>query len=321
MGEVIAFFCLIFLLWFAVMSVYHWFADADYPIRRFLQVLAGILGILFFVSIIGLLNRQFKPALIMMSISIVGLFLIYMRFKRIAKNIEEQIKQSQRKLEEQRIKLEEKRIKEHEEYEKRINTPEYKAEQTRKLDLELRPLKSIFRILFKLGYYRTQRSTEGLIVSHNNIARMINSECEIIKKITGVKLSTNEEILNFERYGLDEYLQKKGLKESKAGKLIDISKGWIDSNSANYSGIYIIVNNKTYDFYIGESQNMNFRRKTHLGDLLDNSHHSKLMQEHFNKYGKDVFDFFILESKRMENESVRKYAEELWIKNYQPTYN
>lgn len=168
---------------------------------------------------------------------------------------------------------------------------------------------------------------------------------ELIQKLTGIKprqiiLGTrvNDEDLLDTYYKIKKYekeikeIQDKKQSEiiakenqrinaSNAGKLIDLSIEPINNYNNTQPGVYIIVNNKTLDFYIGESQNMNFRRKTHLGELVDECHHSKLMQEHFNRFGKNVFDFYALERKGMHDDNVRRYAEERWIKEYKPTYN
>lgn len=114
--------------------------------------------------------------------------------------------------------------------------------------------------------------------------------------------------------------ERQRIKSSRVGALIELSIGTIE-NSNNQSGVYLIVNNKTLDFYIGESQNMGFRKKTHIGDLALGEHHSKLMQKHFNEYGVKVFDFYCLETFLSGDDNVRKYSENRWIKEYQPTYN
>ena len=115
--------------------------------------------------------------------------------------------------------------------------------------------------------------------------------------------------------------EKQRITASRVGKLIDKSIQKLDAFTRPNAGVYLIVNNKTLDFYIGESQDMTFRRKIHFVDLSDNNHHSKLMQKYYNRHGKDVFDFYILEVNRMDDENTRKYAEERWIKDYSPPYN
>ena len=62
----------------------------------------------------------------------------------------------------------------------------------------------------------------------------------------------------------------------------------------NFSGIYCIYNNITKNFYIGKSQNITTRWNIHLEMLIKNTHHSKKLQQEFNKYDIDNFRFLIL---------------------------
>jgi len=186
---------------------------------------------------------------------------------------------------------------------------------------------SACRILNKLGYYTDyqyaymKEDIHSVPYASKEVWAAIDHECEIIKNLTGVELYTSEEIRAFEKTDLTVYKEQNKLKSSLAGKLIDISDNIIGSDNAQYAGVYLIVNNKTLDFYIGESQNISLRKKTHIGDLALSNHSSKSMQEHFNQYGVNAFDFYCLEHNGMEDENVRKYAEKRWIKEYQPTYN
>jgi len=113
------------------------------------------------------------------------------------------------------------------------------------------------------------------------------------------------------------------LKNSKVGELIEISNKNKLTSGCKFPGVYIIVNNKTLDFYIGESQNLEFRMKTHFGDLVLNTHHRSMMQKHFNESGKSVFDFYVLEKTHMDDSTgtARKRIEEFYINKYHPTYN
>jgi hypothetical protein len=132
-------------------------------------------------------------------------------------------------------------------------------------------------------------------------------------------------ILEKEEHHEAEEREKQRIKASVAGKLIDRSISKVFGNSCNYPGIYLIVNNKTLDFYIGESQNISFRRLTHLGEMADpnKNHHISLIQEHYNKYGADSFDFYVLE--RVNDDTVdgkaRKSIEAFYIREFKPTYN
>ena len=57
---------------------------------------------------------------------------------------------------------------------------------------------------------------------------------------------------------IEEEQQKNRLKESRAGKLIQKSIARVINDLCSYPGVYLIVNRKTLDFYIGESQNISF---------------------------------------------------------------
>ncbi|MCX6304918.1 MAG: hypothetical protein NT040_08115 [Bacteroidetes bacterium] len=122
-----------------------------------------------------------------------------------------------------------------------------------------------------------------------------------------------------------EEWERTRVRSSTAGKLISKSITKVIDNYCTYAGVYLVVNNITLDFYIGESQNISFRRLTHLGELADpvKSHHRYLMQEHYNKYGAGSFDFYVLE--RVDHDTVdgtaRKRLEAFYIKEYSPTYN
>jgi group I intron endonuclease len=60
-----------------------------------------------------------------------------------------------------------------------------------------------------------------------------------------------------------------------------------------FSGIYIILNTVTKDCYIGSAVNFRKRWNNHKSDLVKNKHHSKIMQNSYNKHG-NVFEYSIL---------------------------
>ena len=60
------------------------------------------------------------------------------------------------------------------------------------------------------------------------------------------------------------------------------------------SGIYLIRNKITKKNYIGSSNNIKRRWRHHRSLLKNNKHHSKSLQNSYNKYGKDAFEFVIL---------------------------
>lgn len=59
-------------------------------------------------------------------------------------------------------------------------------------------------------------------------------------------------------------------------------------------GIYKIENKINGKVYIGESLDIKRRWKEHIKDLDKNKHHSYKLQEDWNKYGKDSFNFEVI---------------------------
>lgn len=57
------------------------------------------------------------------------------------------------------------------------------------------------------------------------------------------------------------------------------------------AGIYKITNTITQDFYIGSAVNFKKRFQIHLSYLRKNKHHSRYLQNSFNKYGESIFIF------------------------------
>ena len=62
----------------------------------------------------------------------------------------------------------------------------------------------------------------------------------------------------------------------------------------NVSGVYKITCLHTGNIYIGSSFNIKKRRKEHRGHLNRNTHHSRYLQNSWNKYGAENFKFEIL---------------------------
>jgi len=78
-------------------------------------------------------------------------------------------------------------------------------------------------------------------------------------------------------------------------------------------GIYKIVNKKNKKIYIGQSNNIGYRKKRHLQALETDSHFNTHLQKAWNKYGKGNFKFEIIEECTInELDDKEKY----WIKHY-----
>ena len=57
------------------------------------------------------------------------------------------------------------------------------------------------------------------------------------------------------------------------------------------SGIYVIENSVTGKKYIGSAVDLKIREQRHLRDLRRGEHHSKKLQNSYNKHGEEVFSF------------------------------
>lgn len=79
----------------------------------------------------------------------------------------------------------------------------------------------------------------------------------------------------------------------------------------NLKGIYEIKNNVNGMVYIGSSKNINLRWYNHIQTLLNNTHHSYLLQKDWNKYNYSDFSFRILEL--VNNEKDLKDVEQTYI--------
>ncbi len=82
------------------------------------------------------------------------------------------------------------------------------------------------------------------------------------------------------------------------------------------SGIYIIKNLINRKVYVGSSINIYHRKYTHFSCLKRNKHLNNYLQNAFNKYGKDNFEFYVLEFIE-ENKLIAR--EQYWIDYYDAT--
>lgn len=86
----------------------------------------------------------------------------------------------------------------------------------------------------------------------------------------------------------------------------------------NKIGIYQIVNKVNQKRYIGSSIRLNGRKKRHFSELNCNIHHSQALQRAYNKYGKENFDFLILEYCETDKLLER---EQYYLDALKPEYN
>ena len=86
------------------------------------------------------------------------------------------------------------------------------------------------------------------------------------------------------------------------------------------SGIYCIVNTINNKKYVGSSKSIYFRVIEHISHLRKGKHHSKYLQNSFNKYGENVFITNILEI-CVKDVKILREKEKYWIDKLSPEYN
>lgn len=84
------------------------------------------------------------------------------------------------------------------------------------------------------------------------------------------------------------------------------------------SGIYQIINKVNGNIYIGSASYINRRINNHFYNLKNNKHHSIHLQRAWNKYGKEVFEFQVIEECEKDKLIER---EQYYIDNLKPKYN
>ena len=100
--------------------------------------------------------------------------------------------------------------------------------------------------------------------------------------------------------------------ENKPNIFEDLRSEYENSNC----GIYKITNLKNNKVYIGQSIDIKARWNNHKLELKKNTHRNSHLQNAFNKYGEEAFEFRILEETFEEN---LDNAEEYWIDYFDST--
>lgn len=92
----------------------------------------------------------------------------------------------------------------------------------------------------------------------------------------------------------------------------------LEKEKSNDSCIYKIVNIKNNKIYIGSAVNFNKRVSNHLYNLRKNKHHSKKLQNSYNKHGEKNFKFIIII--KCPKEYLIK-LEQKFLDSLKPQYN
>lgn len=92
------------------------------------------------------------------------------------------------------------------------------------------------------------------------------------------------------------------------------------SKFANISGVYSIKNKITNKQYIGSTTNLQFRLGKHFSELFLHRHRTKKLQEDFDKYGYNSFEFILLE-KCSKEDLLKREVEYQKSFNIEDLYN
>lgn len=84
----------------------------------------------------------------------------------------------------------------------------------------------------------------------------------------------------------------------------------------NLVGIYAFYSKTSGFRYIGQSVNLERRKKDHLRELTKNSHSAKHFQNIFNKYGQENIEYCVLEYCDPSNLTLN---EQKWMDVFKPT--
>lgn len=89
------------------------------------------------------------------------------------------------------------------------------------------------------------------------------------------------------------------------------------------AGVYVIKNNVNGKQYVGSSIDLRMRRIQHFSKLRCGKHVNSHLQNAYNKYGSEAFEFEILEIIEITDNIKESLLnrEQFWIDNLKPEYN
>ena len=96
------------------------------------------------------------------------------------------------------------------------------------------------------------------------------------------------------------------------------SNGLIRGIMTNKCGIYTITNTITGDYYLGSSNDIGQRIRNHRWLLSKNAHHNPHLQNVWNKYGEQAFEFKVLLLCDVERKLI---IEQGFLDLFKPAYN
>ena len=129
-----------------------------------------------------------------------------------------------------------------------------------------------------------RQANREAIAEYNRQYRQANLE-EIIERNKQYNQANREEIAERKK----QYYQA-----NREALMVAMKQNYQAKNAEQPACVYQIVNNQNGRIYVGETTRGDLRWKEHLTNLRGNRHENKLIQEDFNKFGEEAFEWSII---------------------------
>lgn len=160
------------------------------------------------------------------------------------------------------------------------------------------------------------------IVKKNHLKKTVNQ-----KRLYSTKSLDFLEVFSSKVYSkeVSNFLQDKNIKPVFVYEDLSINRSSVLNDTRNLSGIYLILNKSSMDYYVGSASTGRFHAR--LSNHLFNLNGSKVLKNAVNKYGIYSFAFIILELFPFEGIVTKENNKELldledfYLKSLLPNYN
>lgn len=158
------------------------------------------------------------------------------------------------------------------------------------------------------------------IVKKNHLKKTVNQ-----KRLYTTKSLDFLEVFSSKVYSkeVSNFLQDKNIKPVFVYEDLSINRSSVLNDTRNLSGIYLILNKSSMDYYVGSASTGRFHAR--LSNHLFNLNGSKVLKNAVNKYGIYSFAFIILELfpdiVTKENNKELLDLEDFYLKSLLPNYN
>lgn len=158
---------------------------------------------------------------------------------------------------------------------------------------------------------KLQNETKALLNEYvSNSCRANEVIFPITARAVQKRLKIVCDYLGYNSIGIHSFKEFSHL-NANISSIIGFSKEETSCYNTDIAGVYSIRCKKNGRIYIGESENIEIRWCQHKMNLKYHTHHSKLLQDDYDKYGGDAFIWSVLGE--YNNEQERKAAEKNYI--------